>query len=265
MAYTSRCASDLQEKPRMSLTRKVYMARLVFRCLVLIGCIALYLSSAADFRVLHGDGFFRAPSLFHALWVLWLFDMIGQIFPMKGHISLGSQKHFLKRFQPIKEKINLPALKAYAVSTTKAAYKVMLIWIALLAVIGLLYYRGILHAEELFLISVLFYVCDLICVLIWCPFRLLMKTRCCTTCRIFNWDHFMMFSPLMFIPSFFARSLFLLSLVVLILWEFMAFLHPERFWEQTNEALRCTACTDKLCTQYCQKIRRKEQRTGKTE
>ena len=26
-------------------------------------------------------------------------------------------------------------------------------------------------------------------------------------------------------------------------------------WEQTNEALKCTQCTDKLCTQYCQKLR----------
>ena len=28
-------------------------------------------------------------------------------------------------------------------------------------------------------------------------------------------------------------------------------MHPERFWERTNAALRCASCTDKLCTQYC--------------
>lgn len=32
--------------------------------------------------------------------------------------------------------------------------------------------------------------------------------------------------------------------------------HPERFWEHSNEALRCSNCTDKLCTQYCQKLRK---------
>ena len=32
-------------------------------------------------------------------------------------------------------------------------------------------------------------------------------------------------------------------------------IHPERFSEMTNVALRCSNCTDKLCTQYCQKLR----------
>jgi len=246
----------------MSTVRKHYVARLVLRCMVLVLCFVLYVLGTEDFQILQGNNFFRQFSLFHLLWVVWLFDMLAQLIPMKGTISLGSQKHFLAKFRPITEKIHLAALKDYAVSTARAAYKVMLLWIALIAAIGLLYYRGILHAEELFLISVLFYVCDLVCVLIWCPFRLLMKTRCCTTCRIFNWDHFMMFSPIVFINSFFTRSLFLLSLAVFALWEVCAFLHPERFWEQTNEALRCAACTDKLCTQYCQKIRRKEQSAG---
>jgi len=247
-----------RQKEPMSTVRKHYVVRLVLRCVVLLLCFALYLRGAKDFEILYGSNFFRKFSLFHLLWIVWLFDMLGQLFPLKGHISLGSQKHFLARFRPIKEKINLPALKAYAVSTAKAAYKVMLLWIALIAVIGVLYFCGVLTRELLLLISVLFYVCDLICVLVWCPFRLLMKTRCCTTCRIFNWDHFMMFSPLVFIDSFFTRSLFLLSLAVLIYWEVSAFLYPERFWEHTNEALRCASCTDKLCTQYCQKIRQKE-------
>lgn len=33
-------------------------------------------------------------------------------------------------------------------------------------------------------------------------------------------------------------------------------LYPERFWEFSNEALKCVNCTDKLCTQYCQKLRK---------
>ena len=53
--------------------------------------------------------------------------------------------------------------------------------VVLILVLGVFYYRGILNASLLFLISVAFYVCDLICVLIWCPFRLIMKNRCCTT------------------------------------------------------------------------------------
>ena len=105
--------------------------------------------------------------------------------------------------------------------------------------------------------KVAFYVCDLLCVLIWCPFRLIMKNKCCTTCRIFNWDHLMMFSPSIFIGGFYALSLVCMAVLCFIVWEVAVLVFPERFSEITNEALRCNNCTDKLCTQYCQKLRKK--------
>ena len=137
----------------------------------------------------------------------------------------------------------------------KAAGKVMVLWIALVAFIGTLYLCEIIDKKILLLISIAFYVCDLICVLIWCPFRLILKNRCCTTCRIFNWDHLMMFSPLVFIGGFYALSLFGMALLVLLVWELSILIYPERFWEFSNDALKCANCTDKLCTQYCQKLR----------
>ena len=161
-------------------------------------------------------------------------------------------------FRPIREKINYEALRSYIVSTTKAAYKVFLLWCALIAAIGILYGSGVIDGVGLFMISVVFYVCDLICVLIWCPFRLIMKNRCCTTCRIFNWDHLMMFSPLIFLGGFYAGSLVLLSAVAWLVWELCVMMYPERFWDHSNAALQCSACTDKLCTQYCRKLRDQE-------
>ena len=118
-----------------------------------------------------------------------------------------------------------------------------------------MYFFGVIDKVTLFMISVFFYVCDLICVLIWCPFRLIMKNRCCTTCRIFNWDHLMMFSPLIFMGGFFASSLVILSAVAWLVWELCVMMYPERFWDHSNAALQCCECTDKLCTQYCQKLR----------
>ena len=169
---------------------------------------------------------------------------------------MGSQKLFKEHFRPITEKINYQALRKYVISTTKSAYKVFIIWTLLLAVIGVLYYTNVLDDAFLFMISVAFYVCDLICVLIWCPFRLIMKNRCCTTCRIFNWDHLMMFTPMLFVTGFYSFSLLLMAVAVWLVWELCVMMYPERFWEQTNEALKCSQCTDKLCTQYCQKLRR---------
>ena len=240
----------------MSETRKRYIFRLVCRCIVLVLCFVLYALRPEEFGVLEGWSFFRKFSWLHLLWLVWAVDTIQQIVPIRNKLPLGSMKLFASRFKPIRDRVNYEALRDYIIATTKSAYKVFLIWCAGLAVIGVLYYGGILGRAELFLISALFYVCDLICVLIWCPFRLLMRTRCCTTCRIFNWDHLMMFTPMIFMGGFYAVSLLSLAFLAWLVWEVCIMMYPERFWDKSNAALKCSECTDKLCTQYCQKLRK---------
>lgn len=233
------------------------MLRLIGRCIVFVICCILCFVTPEKFEVLEGANFFSELSLLHILWLIWIADMVQQIVPIKNKLPLGSMKLFANRFQPIRDKINHEALRSYILITTKAAYKVFLLWCALILGIGILYWTGFISKTVLFIISVFFYVCDLICVLFWCPFRLLMKTRCCTTCRIFNWDHLMMFSPMIFVKGFYSLSLFTLSVVIWIIWELCVMIYPERFWENSNAALKCSECTDKLCTQYCQKLRKK--------
>ena len=237
----------------MSQMRKNYIFRLIFRSMVLMASAAALILAPEIFTVLEGMDFFREFSVLHLLWVIWVWDMIQQIIPTKNKLPIGSMKLFVNRFRPAKEKIKDEALRTYIATATRAAYKVFALWCVLLAMIGILYYTQILNKPLLFLISVAFYVCDLICVLIWCPFRLMMKTRCCTTCRIFNWDHFMMFSPLYFMGGFYGLSLALLATADFLVWEISVMLHPERFWDRSNQALKCSECTDKLCSQYCKK------------
>ena len=241
----------------MSRIRQIYMVRFVGRCLVFILCAALAWLGSDAFEVVQG-GFFRRFSPLHLLWLVWMGDMLLQLIPAKKDLALGSKKLFSQYFKPVREKIDLPALKRYILGTTKAAYKIFIIWAGLIALLGSLYARGILNTTGLFMISAAFYVCDLICVLFWCPFRLLMKNRCCTTCRIFNWDHLMMFTPMLFVGSFYTLSLLAMAVVVWMAWEFSVLIHPERFWYMSNKTLQCAACTDKLCTQYCQKLRTKK-------
>ena len=239
----------------MSDTRRKYIFRLVGRIIILLVCAALCFAYPQVFDILEGWQFFEGVSILHVLWIIWVIDMILQIIPIKNEVPLGSQKLFANRFRPIREKINQDALKKYIVDTTKAAYKVLVLCCLLILLIGILYFAGVIGKTGLFMISVLFYVCDLICVLVWCPFRLMMKTRCCTTCRIFNWDHLMMFSPLVFTGGFFALSLVVIAVLAWGVWELCILMYPERFWEHSNVALKCSECTDKLCTQYCQKLR----------
>ena len=239
----------------MSAIRRKYMLRFIGRIIIFILCLFLCFIKPECFEVLDGTGFFSRFSILHILWGIWVFDIILQMIPVKNKIALGSQKIFAKKFKPVKQKVSRDKLKKHMANISKSAYIVMAIWISLTIFIGILYYFNIINNMIVFMISVAFYVCDLICVLVWCPFRLIMKNKCCTTCRIFNWDHLMMFSPMVFIVGFYSLSLFVLSVLAWLVWELCILIYPQRFTEMTNSALKCSECIDKLCTQYCQKLR----------
>ncbi len=240
----------------MSKIRGIYFLRLIGRIAVFLIAILMYILDRNMFDIADGWNFFNEFSLLHILWFLWMYDMVLQLIPVKSYISIGSQKVFVSLFRPIKEKVNYKKLKQYIKDTTITAYKVMLLWIILTVLISILHLNGIIDTGMMVLIATFFYVCDLICVLIWCPFRLIMRNKCCTTCRIFNWDHLMMFLPIVTVNSFFSWSLVTFSFVIWLVWELCVLIYPERFWENSNMALRCSECTDKLCTQYCRKLRK---------
>ncbi|MCR4909263.1 MAG: hypothetical protein K5985_10580 [Lachnospiraceae bacterium] len=242
----------------MSPLKKLYSLRLVFRIAVFILCLYPALTRPEFSDIMTGWNFFRSFSMLHLLWALWVWDMLCQLFPLTKHIALGSRKHFPGTFVPAEKLPETEAgqanagtyravLKKAAGRASRAALRVALIWCAGLIVLFFLYRFGLISRAHIFLICLLFYVCDLICVVIWCPFRVIMGNRCCTDCRIFNWDHLMMFSVFFPVPSFFTTSLLLLSIAVCALWEIRFFRHPERFFEKTNRSLRCENCSDRLC------------------
>ncbi len=231
------------------------MLRFAGRCLILLLGIYFYFADRSVFAVLERGQFFSRFSPLHLLFFVWMADMLSQLVPAKRNLALGSKKLFKQYFVPSQLKNSAAALKNYVLTTSRMAGNILLIWTGLILLIGAFWHAGVLGNTELFMISVLFYVCDLICVLFWCPFRLLLKNRCCTTCRIFNWDHLMMFTPMVYVGSLYAISLLLMSLIVWLSWELAVLMHPERFWWGSNMALKCDNCTDKLCTQYCQKLK----------
>jgi hypothetical protein len=74
-----------------------------------------------------------------------------------------------------------------------------------------------------------------------------MKNKCCSACRIYNWDYAMMFTPLFFVRKSYTWSLLVLSVLLLLRWEIAFYKYPERFAESTNAYLNCSNCTEKLC------------------
>ena len=174
--------------------------------------------------------------------VFFIIEMLLRFFPSRLE-SMGCQKQFARNYEPISES---------AVSTNqswKQTALVAAVWLALNAVFGVLYFLGVIDSGILVLIALAFSVCDVVCILFFCPFQTwFMKNRCCATCRIYNWDFAMMFTPLVFLPRVYTYALLGCALALLLRWEITYRLHPERFSTATNACLDCSKCEEKLCS-----------------
>ena len=182
----------------------------------------------------------------HVLWLGFMLMMLGHIFPIRN-LSMALLKIKKQTYQEQEDYSEIELLK-YVQDQNAKAWKVMLIWLSFNAIFGLLYLLDIIDIADLLMLTVFYFLCDYICILIFCPFQTgIMKNRCCVNCRIYDWGHFMMFTPMLFIQNFFSWSLFFTSVVVLIKWEITYAKHPERFYSGTNKKLQCVNCTDKIC------------------
>ena len=192
---------------------------------------------------------FRFPiTPLHVLWFLFMLIMLRHIFPgFSSKLTMALRKSKKEEYVPVPGYDEKELLK-YVQKQNIRAWQVMLIWLSCNAVFGALYLAGVLKEADLLMLTVFYFLCDYICILFFCPFQTgVMKNKCCVNCRIYDWGHFMMFTPMLFIKSFFSWSLFFTSLVVLIHWEILYAIYPERFWEGSNQVLRCSQCKDKTC------------------
>ena len=174
------------------------------------------------------------------VWLCFVVEMILRFFPSRFE-SMGCQKQFKKNFIPTEKKV--PVNQSGWVTALVAA-----VWLSLNGAIGVLYFTHLIDRGVLILISLFFSVCDIICILFFCPFQTwFMKNRCCAACRIYNWDFAMMFTPLIFVPDVYTYSLLGCALLLLLRWEIGYKIHPERFSTETNGCLSCEKCEEKLC------------------
>ncbi len=230
----------VKTKRKLTAVSTLHYLKLVGRSILLLLAIVLYIIN----RIKGSNTFFGGIEynkyFVWAIWGIFIVEMLLRFFPSKLE-SPGCQKVFKQRFVPTKvEKAKL--------NSWKSTLAVALAWFALNGVIGILYFTKVIDQGILSIITLAYSVCDMICILFFCPFQTwFMKNRCCVTCRIYNWDFAMMFTPFVFIDNFWARSLLVMSLVLLAVWEITVKVHPERFSETTNGCLSCTNCNEKLC------------------
>lgn len=182
----------------------------------------------------------------HVVWAFFMVMMIRHLIPGKT-LSMALRKNEAENYVEVEGYSELELAKFIQDQNVKA-WKVMLLWLSFNAIWGALYLFGILDVADLLMLTVFYFLCDYICILFFCPFqKVIMKNKCCVNCRIYDWGHFMMFTPMLFIQNFFSWSLFFTSLVVLIRWEIVYAKNPQRFWSGSNKTLQCANCKDKTC------------------
>jgi len=226
-----------------------HLWKLVFHVVVLGMAFFLYFFDIArlDFTSMLQEGF---GGIF--LWVVWgtfVVGMLLRIFPNRK-IAVGARKHFQCTYKGAEFDAADTADTARMMKLlNRGALVSALAWLACsVAFFFALFLIGKLASAAILVLTLIYSVIDLVFILFFCPFRVLfLKNHCCTVCRIYNWDYFMMCAPLIFFPSFFSISLFLLSLIVLLRWEMALRKNPHFFAKETNENLRCDSCDDKLC------------------
>lgn len=223
-------------------TRNYYVITLIAR-FVAFGITIIYaLSRSGSFLADLEAGLSRF-SVLTVLWAALMISMILRLFPSRSE-SLGCQKEFAGRFRSTGKDPSGQEIR----SADRGALLVLLSWLALNGVFYFIYAKGIVNAQFMVCLAAFYGVCDVICILFFCPFQAwMMKNRCCTTCRIYNWDYMMICTPLIPLGGILAISACLLAAVLLVRWELTYRYRAQRFFESSNAALRCGECTEQLC------------------
>lgn len=234
---------------RKKLTRIItsHYIKLAYRSILFVLLLVNYIL----YRLGRGDDvpaeLEKQPAILVVMWAVFVFEMTLRFFPSR-YESPGCQKQFSRNY--IKS-----GSTEIIIQDNNSTVLIALIWIILNGSIGALRMVNILDDGIMILLSSAYSVCDIICILFFCPFQTwFMKNKCCGTCRIYNWDYAMMFTPLFFVRRSYSWSLLALSVALLIRWEITFYRHPERFSENTNEYLLCKNCEEKLCTHKKQLI-----------
>ncbi len=223
-----------------------YLVKLLFRIALFGSVLLLYLRHKELIMQFMTQTITRGISIIHVLWIVFMVVMLSHLFP-RDRLSMALLKGKEENYREVPGYQRLELLE-YVQSMNNKAWRVMLVWLVFNGIWGLLYLVGVVDTADLLMLTVFYFLSDYICILFFCPFQnMIMGNKSSINCRINDWAHFMMFTPMLFIKNFFSWSLFFTSCVVLIHWELVYAKHPERFWEGSNQTLRCQNCQDKTC------------------
>ncbi len=224
-------------------TRHFYVFALVARLTVFLVLVfyALETSPVQFLRDLEAG-----PSRLTPVSIIWLALMVCmsfRLFPSQIE-SLGCQKIYRNRHTPTDSQPTDSEIK----KADRGALYAFLFWVSLNAVFFLAYTFKIVDVRFMVCLAGFYSVADIICILFFCPFQAwMMHNRCCTTCRIFDWDYLMICTPLLAIPNPVTLSASALAGVIFLRWELQYARKREQFFESSNASLKCSQCQEHLC------------------
>ena len=226
-----------------------HIFKFIYRLLMLLSVAAILIVGA----VIGSDEPFinekAGAAVVYSVSTVFTIEMIARLLPIKLFESIGTVKHYKRYYSPRKTETPTDRKIFYKRSFREIA-PVAVFWVLLNGIFVILLKLSLIGESVMILLSLIFGVGDLVCVLFVCPFKLMMKNRCCSSCRIYNWDMLFLVTPLIFTRNAAFILPISLAFVIFLLWEVSFYLHPERFYPEGNGRLLCAECREKQCLHH---------------
>ena len=159
-----------------------YLLKFAFRITVFCSVLGIYLFADVSLWDLANQPLVYGITPMHVLWATFMIIMLSHIFPGTFH-TMALKKADKETYREEKGYSELDMLR-FVQDMNRKAWIVMLVWLVGNGVLGLLYLLSVLDRSDLLMFTVFFFLCDYICILIFCPFQTcIMKNKCCVNCR----------------------------------------------------------------------------------
>ena len=223
-----------------------HIFKFIYRLLMLLSVAAILIVGA----VIGSDEPFinekAGAAVVYSVSTVFTIEMIARLLPVKLFESIGTVKHYKRYYSPRKTETPTDRKSFYKRSFREIA-PVAVFWVLLNGIFVILLKLSLIGESVMILLSLIFGVGDLVCVLFVCPFKLMMKNRCCSSCRIYNWDMIFLVTPLFFAGEPVFIPPITLAAVIFTVWEISFYIHPERFYPEGNSRLLCQNCEEHQC------------------
>ena len=214
---------------------------LIFRLVITSVVIGFYIVDAST--ILDPLGESINVNIFTLLWFIFVLEILSRFLP--SH-NIGVSKVFASSF--VELAYDKASIRKEQVADSVRAFLMFIIYIIATMIVTVLYTMGIIDKGVVVIIVLSYWTLSEVFVQLFCPISyLFFGKKCCNKCRFYSWDYMLMFTPLLFIGSVYTYIVVILSVILVIFWEISYIRHPERFYDMSNESLKCVNCTNKNC------------------